>query len=168
MAFGSSSKIFTSFVCDVMTGVLTPNLLTGHDQIKIALYGNSGTPNQAVASANAQYPIDQWISSSNGTNEVWSNPAGGAGTWPQGGLALSGLTNTADTVNPYAFSATNQSGSNSDTITNAFGCLIYDNTLGSAGHRPAICYLSFGGSPNTVTGTFTVAFNVAGIFTVTV
>lgn len=160
MAFGSSSKIFYAFIKDVMENTTAMDMNT--DVIDIALYGNTGTPDQTAASASTAYNTGQWVTSgSQGVNEVYN------GGWAQGGIALSGVSSSM-VSNVYTFTASSKSGGSSDTITNAFGCLIFDGAGGLAVAKQGICYLSFGGSGSTVSsGTFTVAFNTAGIFNIT-
>ena len=48
MAFGSSSKIFSAYITDALNN--TAALDANSDTIKVALYGNSGTPDQTAAS----------------------------------------------------------------------------------------------------------------------
>lgn len=156
MAFGSSSKVFTVFVRDAMNNTASHNPDLDGDTINIALYGNSGTPDQTVADTLTGYnqATSQWVAA----NEVTATG------WPAGGLALSGVTSSASGTT-YTFTASNRAGGATDTVTNAYGCLIYDNTITT---KDGICYLAFGGANSVTSGTFTVVFSGSGIFTVAV
>ena len=155
MAFGSSSKIFTSFITDCLNN--TSALDLNADTINVALYGNTGTPDQTVASANTAYNVSQWTS----TNEVTATG------WTAGGLSLASVTSTFSSAT-YTFDAADKAGGASDTVTAAYGVLIYDDTIATPVADQGICYLAFGGSNSVTSGTFTVSFNASGIFTVAV
>lgn len=126
------------------------------DAIKIALYDNDITPDKTVAIANTAYNAGQWTAAS---NEV----ADGA-EWPATGQALGSITSGISS-NVYTFDAADEvSDGTSATLANVYGCLVYDDAVSDFG----ICYLYFGGVNSVTDGTFTVAFNASGIFTLTV
>ena len=155
MAFGASSKILSSFVTDSFNNTTAFDLNT--DAIYVALFGNGVTPDQAAASAASQY----------GAGGTWTaaNEVTATG-WPAGGLALASITSTFAS-NVYTFDAADRAGGASDTVTNAYGVLIFDNTLAAPVAKQAICYNAFGGAASVTSGTFTVVFNGSGIFTLT-
>lgn len=159
MAFGTNSKIFTAWVRDSINNTASHSSagLFSADTLNIALYGNSGTPDQTVANTLTGYnqATSAWVTA----NEVTATG------WPAGGLALASVTSTF-TTNVYTLSAANRAGGATDTVTNAYGCLIFNNSI--ATFKDGICYLAFGGANSVVSGTFTVQFNVAGILTLTV
>ena len=157
MAFGTASKIFTVFVRDAMQNTASHNPDLDADTIKIALYGNSGTPDQTVADTLSGYnqATSQWVTA----NEVTATG------WPAGGLSLASVTSAYASVT-YTFDAADKAGGATDTVTNAYGCLIYDNTITT--FLDGICYLAFGGANSVTSGTFTVVFAAAGIFTIAV
>lgn len=154
MTFGTNSKIFTSYVTDVINNVTAMDGDT--DTWNITNYGNTGTPDQTVASASAAYNVGQWVTA----NEVTATG------WPAGGLALASVTSTF-TTNVYKFTAAARSGGASDTITGAFGCLIFDNTIATPVAKQAACFLAYGGSNSVTSGMFTVTPNASGIFALT-
>ena len=153
MAFGTSSKIFTSYITDVMNN--TSALDGNADTFKIALFGNTGTPDQTVASASTAFNTGQWTTG----NEVTATG------WVTGGLALASVTSTFSSVT-YTFDAADKSGGATDTVTAAYGCLIYDDTITTPVADQGFCYLAFGGSNSVTSGTFTVSFNASGIATI--
>ena len=155
MAFGTSSKIFTATVTDQMNRTSTMDINT--DTHNIALYGNTPTPDQTVSSANAAYNAGQWLT----TSEVTATG------WPAGGLALANVASSY-TSNVYTFDADDRAGGASDTVTGAYGCLIFDFSVSAPVSKQAWCFLAFGGSNSVTSGTFTVVFNAAGIMTMTV
>lgn len=154
MAFGSSSKMFSAFITDSLNRTNAFDL--NADTFKICQFGNSGTPDQTAAAASTAFNTGQWTT----TNEVTATG------WPSGGLALASVTSTFAS-NVYTFAAANKAGGASDTITAAYGCFIYDDTLASVVVDQGVCYLAYGGSNSVTSGTFTTAFNASGILTLT-
>lgn len=150
----SASKIFSAFVTDVMNNTTAMDL--NADTIKAALYGTTPTPDQTVASANSAYAVAQWVVG----NELTSTG------WPAGGNALASVT-SGFASNVYTFDAADRAGGATDTITAAFGCLVYDDTIATPVADQGICYNYFGGSNSVTSGTFTIVWNASGIFTLT-
>ena len=156
MAFGTNSKIFASFITDLMNK--TNALDMNSDTIKVALYGNSGTPDNTDTSAHNAYNGSggQWVVANETSN----------GGWSAGGLALASVTSTFSS-NVYTFDAADTANGSAATIADTRGCLIYDtNTTPLASQ--GICFLSFGGQQSVTAGTLTVVYNASGILTITV
>lgn len=155
MAFGTSSKIFSAFVTDALNGTAAFDL--NSDTIKVALFGNSVVPDQAAASAATQY----------GAGGTWTaaNEVTATG-WAAGGNALASVT-SGFASNVYTFDAADRAGGASDTVTNAYGVLVYDDTLTTPVVDQGICYNAFGGANSVTSGTFTVVWNASGIFSLT-
>jgi hypothetical protein len=152
MAFGTNSKSFLAFWTDALNGTAAFDL--NSDSLKIALFGNTGTPDQSAAAASTAYNTGAWVSG----NEITATG------WTANGLALASVTSTFTTTT-YTLDAADKAGGATDTVTNAYGCLIYDDTLTTPVADQGICYLAFGGANSVVAGTFTVAFNASGIMT---
>tara|TARA_E500000305_G_scaffold105837_1_gene103696 strand:- start:60 stop:488 length:429 start_codon:yes stop_codon:yes gene_type:complete len=114
------------------------------DTIKIMLVTSSYTPDFGAHDFKAD--VSNEIS---GTN------------YTAGGNTLSSLalTQTGGTIK---FDAADTSWS-SATITDARGAVIYDDTLTD---DPLIAYIDFGANYSSTNGTFTIAFNAGGIFTI--
>jgi len=127
------------------------------DNFKAALFDNTITPSQTVASASTAYGAGVWAS-------------GGvvdATGWPAVGRQLLTVTSSFAS-NVYTFDAADTVSANSaTTLTNAYGCLIYDDTLASVVIDQGICYNYFGGANSVTSGTFTVVWNASGIFALT-
>lgn len=118
----------------------------GSDSMKAALYNNSITPSNAVTTAvTSEYngSGSQWLTA----NEVYQ----GAGTWPQGGEALSSVTWTQST-NVNTFTAGNTASGAATTLASVYGTLVYDVSQASRG----ICFNYFGGSNSVTSGVFTI------------
>jgi hypothetical protein len=150
----TNSKIFTTFVQDSLNLTYSHNLLANN--IRVALFGTTVTPDQTVNATASGY---------NQTGSIWS--ASGAEVtatgWTAGGLTL--VTKTSNyATNVYTFNAGNQAGGASDTVSNAYGVLIYNN---SATAKNGVSFNYFGGPASVTSGTFTVVFNASGIFTLT-
>ena len=126
------------------------------DSIKVALYNNTTTPDRTVSAANSAYAVGQWVVGNEVTDVT---------NWVAGGRVLGTKTFTIDTgSSSICFSAANLSGAGNVTITNAFGCFVYDNTI-AAGVTVAdqgLCYNYFGGAQSVVAGAFTIVWATPG------
>lgn len=167
----STSAMFVTWAQSVLgngdqtTPTKIGNLYTGlaNDVVNVALYNNTGTPSNTDTAAHAAY---------NGTGGPWvtANEVTDATNWVAGGRALASKTLNASS-NVATFDAADLAGGGNVTITNAFGCLVYDNTItaGTGGvAKPGICFNYFGSGQSVTAGTFTIVWNASGIFTVTV
>jgi hypothetical protein len=147
----TNSKIFSAFVTDVMNNTAALDL--NADTIKAALFDNSITPSQTVATASTVFGAGVWAS-----GEVFDGAE-----WATGGVALAGIA-SGFSSNVYTFDANNTvSTGTSATLASVFGCLVYDDTTGDQG----ICYNYFGGTNSVTDGTLTIIWHANGIFTLT-
>lgn len=121
------------------------------DTIKVALCTSSYSPNQDTH----DYFDDV-------TNEV-----PGTGNYTTGGqqIANDTLTYTSGT-NVMKYDGDDMSWASS-TISNARVAVIYDSTPGTAGTNPLIGYCTFDGDVSTSAGTLAIAWDSAGILTLT-
>ncbi len=166
MAF-TDSHIFRTWVQQIMFKQGTPTGGTGeivtNDAVKAALFGNVGTPdrNSTLATSGYNSAASQWL---NSTHEVFTGSE-----WVAGGRALSGKSLDVATANIAAFKASNLTGVASVTLTNVYGCLVYDDTIsGGTVVDEGICYNFFGGAQSVTSGTFSVNWNASGIFNITI
>jgi hypothetical protein len=158
------SHVFRAFVADT----LLANSSTGYtgldsDSCKVALYGNTGTPDRNVAANLTGYnaATSQWVLA----NEI------SAAGWAAGGLVLAGPTINQGTANTFYFDGTDRASSATTTLTNVYGCLNYDDTVtGGTVAKVGISFHFFGGAQSVTAGTFTViwAAPTAAIFSGTV
>jgi hypothetical protein len=129
------------------------------DTLKVALFNNSATPDNTAAYASTGYNTGGWLN----TNEQSSSTQ-----WPSGGATLTSPVGSVSS-NVFKFDAADTASSGSVTLSNVYGCLIYDdditatNTVADQG----VCYNYFGGAQSVTSGTFTVVWNTSGIFTIT-
>jgi hypothetical protein len=128
------------------------------DVINCALFGNTGTPSKSVSAANSCYAVDQW---------VVGNETNGGANWPAGGLPLASKLFAIDTGSSSICFSTAALAGNPVTVTAAFGCLIYDNTITSPA-KQGLCYNYFGGTQSVTSGSFTVTWPTVGAVTNTV
>jgi hypothetical protein len=154
MAFGSASKVFIALITDWANNTTAIDLNTDAS-IKTTLYGNTGTPDNTVSSANSAFNAGQWVTG----NEVTATG------WPTGGLALASVTSTSTSAT-YTFDAADRAGGATDTVTNAYGVLVYDDTIATPVADQGLCYNAFGGANSVTSGTFTVVWHTSGIFTI--
>lgn len=151
----SNSKVFAATVTDALNN--TTAFDANADTFKCALYDNDITPDNTVASANTAYNAGQWVITG---NEVTST-----GEWDAGGVALTSVTSTF-TSTTYTFDAANTASAAAATITNAYGCLIYDDTLTTPVADQGISYNYLGGANSVTGGVFTVVYSASGIYTI--
>ena len=119
----------------------------GTDTIKVMLTTSSYTPNQATH----QYK-------SSVTNEV-------SGTGYTAGGATLGSKTEAISAHVKTFDAADTSWTTS-TITARYA-VVYDST-GTDATSPLICYIDFGADVVSTAGTFSITWDSAGIFSITV
>ena len=149
----SASKIFRPFLADVLGNVAAFDL--DADALNVALYDNDITPDANVSSANSAYNAGQWTSLN---NEVFQ-----AGQWDQGGEPLTGQVLNSSTSDVVFLDANDLSSGSSATLSNVYGCLVYDDTLAAPVADQGVCFNYFGGANSVVAGTFTIAWNTNGI-----
>ena len=152
----TNSKIFRPFLADVLDNTTAVDL--GSDVPKVALYNNTITPDNDVTSANSAYNVGQWVTA----QETFE-----AGQWAQGGVALASTVLNSGTADIVFYDAADTASGSTADITNATGCLVYDDTLTTPVADQGICYNYFGGANSVDNGTFTVIWNANGIFRIT-
>jgi hypothetical protein len=153
----SNSKIFRQFLADVLGNTTAMDL--NSDSFKVALYDNDITPDNDVTAANSAYNVGQWASAG---NEVID-----ATNWVAGGRTLASLSIDVSVADVVFWDAADLAGGGTVTLTNAFGCLVYDDTIATPVADQGVCYNYFGGAASVTAGTFTIAWNANGIFRIT-
>ena len=147
----TNSKIFSAFITDALNNTAALDL--NADTIKAALFDNTITPSQTVATASTIYGAGVWA----------SGGVGDAPSWPAVGRDLASIA-SGFSSNVYTFDAADTVSADATTdLTNVYGALIYDDTVADQG----ICYNYFGGANSVTNGTFTVVWNASGIFALT-
>jgi hypothetical protein len=152
------SHIFREWVIGPMWQA-SGTLFTGldSDTIKAALFNNTGTPDNDVAVALAGY---------NAATSAWvtANEVTGASEWVAGGRALASKTFTSPAADTVMFDAADLTGAATITITNAYGCLVYDDTItGGTVADQGVSYHFFGGAQSVTAGTFSVLWHANGL-----
>jgi hypothetical protein len=155
MAFGSSSSVFQEWNRTTNNALATGYAGLSVDAVKVALFNNSVTPDRAAAVASTGFNTGTWTTA----NEVID-----ATNWVSGGRALASKTFTTPSTGVFMFDAADLAGGGNVTITNAFGCLVYDDaiTAGTVADQ-GICFLSFSGAASVTAGTFTIQFSASGL-----
>lgn len=161
----STSKVFAYTVHDLIeAGVITGWNLTTNTP-KVALYNDSITPDATVASASTAYGAGVWTAGS--SPNLQDSTSGNAG-WPYAGRPIVSPVSTV-TSNVYKYDVDDtQSADSHTTITAAYGCQVYNDTISSPVADQGISFHYFGGSQTVTEGTFVVAWNSSGVFTATV
>lgn len=154
----SNSKIFRQTLGDYFVRTASFAMDMDADSFKAALFNNSITPDNDVSAANSAYNAGQWATA----NETFE-----AGQWAQGGVALTSVVLNVGTADVVFFDAADTASGSTADITNAFGALVYDDTLTTPVADQGLCYNYFGGANSVVNGLFTVQWAVNGILRLT-
>lgn len=149
----SNSKIFQQFLEDAVLNVAAFDL--DSDTFKAALYTNSITPDNDTTAANSAYNAGQWATA----NETYES-----GQWAQGGATLTSPVINVGTADVVFWDAADTASGSAADLTNAYGCLVYDDTLTTPVADQGICYNYFGGANSVTNGTFTVVWSSNGIW----
>jgi hypothetical protein len=151
----ANSKIFREWMLQMYQVSGTGYTGLDSDTVNSALFNNTTTPDQDAAVGSTGFNTGVWTT----TNEVTD-----ATNWVSGGRALAGKTFTNAAAATPMFDATDLAGGGNVTITNAFGTLLYDNTI-TAGTvaKQGVSFHYFGGSQSVTAGTFTIIWNANGI-----
>lgn len=152
----TNSKMFRATLEDTFEN--TAAFDTDTDVPKVALYNNTITPDNDVTAANTAYNVGQWATA----QEVFE-----AGQWAQAGVALTSPVLNAGTADIIFFDATDTASGTTADLASVFGCQVYNDTITTPVADQGICYNYFGGSNSVVNGTFTVVWNVNGIWRIT-
>ena len=125
------------------------------DTVKVATYNNTPTPDKDAAVASTGYNTGQWVNTSEVTD---------ATNWVAGGRALASKTFTTPATGVFMFDAADLAGGGNVTMSNVFGCLVYDDTItaGTVADQ-GISYHYFGGAQSVTAGTFTIVWSANGI-----
>jgi hypothetical protein len=153
----SNSKVFQQFLANTLTQTAVFDLDT--HTFKVALYDNDITPDQNAAAASTAYNVGQWVLTGNEVSQ--------AGQWAAGGVALTTPVVSTATAGVVFWDAADTASGSAATLTNAFGCLVYDDTLTTPVADQGVCYNYFGGANSVTAGTFTVVWNANGIWRAT-
>ena len=158
----TNSKLFRATFADVFDNTTALDL--GSDVPKVALYDNNITPDNDVTSANTAYGAGVWgtTGGQTGTNQVFH-----AGQWAQGGVALATTSLNSGTADVVFYDAADTSSGSAATMSNIFGCIVYDDTLTTPVADQGICYNYFGGTNAVTAGTLTIVWHANGIWRAT-
>jgi hypothetical protein len=132
------------------------------DTVKAALFNNTATPDKDAARASTGFNTGTWTTGNEVTDVT---------NWVSGGRALASKTLTTPSTGVFMFDAADLAGGGTVTLTNAFGCLVYDDTItaGTGGTADqGVCFNYFGGAQSVTAGTFTIIWNANGIARITV
>ncbi len=154
-----STGLYSATVLDYMGLTITAGTGIDGDTINVALFGNAAkTPDKTVTSANTAYGAGVW--NADGVSD--------ASGWPAVGrpLVTKTLTHTGGVVKFDADDTV--SANDTTTLSNVYGCLVYDDTLTTPVDGQGISFHNLSGPQSVSSGRFTVVWNSGGIFTITV
>ena len=160
----TNSKIFTAYLRDLISNTTAMDWDTDA-VLNAALFDNTPTPSQTDTAAHAAYggAGGQWAA-----NQVTDTGSSAPAGWPTVGRPLVTPTLSAATVNPIKLDADDTVSANAvTTLTNAYGTLVYDDTIAAPVADQGFCYNYFGGANSVTLGTFTIVWNASGILALT-
>jgi hypothetical protein len=153
----STSAVFREFVFGMMGNSVAFDL--DADTFRCALYNNSITPDKDATAANSAYNAGQWATAQEQYQAV---------QWPQAGVALSSITLTKPSSGVVMFDAADTASGASATLSNVYGCEVYDDTLTTPVADQGVSFHYFGSAGSVGGGTLTVVWSTNGIIRGTV
>jgi hypothetical protein len=158
----SASGLSRQLMVDMFSGVIAN---TGSNwawkatatpsSFKVALYDNTITPSRDDTAAAFAYAGASWsvTGGATGSPQVYQ-----AVQWPQAGIALATGNTTAGTGGSgiAMFDAADLASGTACTISNAYGCLVYNDSLTSPVADQGLCFNSFATGAAVTNGTFCV------------
>lgn len=151
----TDSRVFREWPLQTMQVSGTGYTGLDSDTVKAALFDNTVTPDRDATVGATGYNTGTWTTA----REV----TGGA-NWAAGGRALSGKTFTAPDTGIAMFDAADLAAGGTLTLANAYGCLVYDDSItGGTVADQGIAYLYFGGAQSVTAGSFSIIWNSNGI-----
>lgn len=147
----TDSRAFAAMQLNTLTRGAAYDLDT--DSHKCALFNNSVTPDRTAALGSIAYNTGTWVTA----NEVSQ-----AGQWAAAGITLTSVT-VAQASGVVTFDAADTASGTAATLTNAFGALVYDDTLTTPTADPGISFNYFGGAQSVTAGQLIVVWSANGI-----
>lgn len=153
----SNSKMFREFMVTACGTRNTGDAGLLSSTVKAALFDNTVTPDKDATAANARYGAGAWASGgvSDATN------------WPAVGRDLASKTMSTPSSGVARFDAADTAGGGTLTIANAYGALVYNDSVSATAVDSGVCFNYFGGAQSVTGGTFTIVWSANGIFEVT-
>lgn len=125
------------------------------DVVKAALFNNTVTPDLDAAVGSTGYNTGTWTT---------AREVSGGSNWAAGGRTLTGKAVTAPEAGVVMFDAADLPAGGAVTLTDAYGCLVYDDSItGGTIADQGVAYLYFGGPQSVVSGSFTVVWGDSGL-----
>jgi hypothetical protein len=152
----TNSKIFREWMLQMYQVSGTGYTGLDSDTVNVALFTTSATPDQDAAVGSTGYATGTWVSG-NQTGVTDAN-------WLAAGRPLTSKTFTNAAAATPMFDAADTAGAGNVTISGAFGCLVYDDsiTAGTIADQ-GVSFHYFGGTQSVTAGTFTVIWHANGI-----
>ena len=130
------------------------------DTVNGALFNNTTAPDKTVVVGSTGFNTGVWVLANEVTDVT---------NWVSGGRALASKTFTSPSGGVFMFDAADLAGGGNVTLTNAYGVLVYDNSI-TAGTvaKQGISFHYLGGPQSVTAGVFTVVWSTNGLIRVTV
>jgi hypothetical protein len=133
------------------------------DVMNVALFNNGVSPDANAAVGSTGYNTGTWLVASEVTDANWA-----AGGRPLATKTFVSAGSGQTTAGSVTFDAADTAGAGNVTLTNAYGSLLYDNTItGGTVAKQGMAFHYFGGAQSVTAGTFTIVWNANGLIQVT-
>jgi hypothetical protein len=153
----ANSAIFQQAMLNPITGQVNaatkPTTFTSltADTVKVAVFGNTGTPNKADTAANCAYGAGQWVTGNEVTGTNWSASGVSVGTTKTWTIDTGSSSLCFQVTAPTA----GQTSTATVTLAGFYGALVYDSTTTSVANQ-GYCFNYFGGTQTVTAATFTI------------
>jgi len=138
---------------------------------KVALYDNNVTPSRDDTAAAFAYGGASWVAAGAATGGTGASNSQvyQAVQWPQAGIALATGSTTAATggAGIAMFDAADLASGTACTISNAYGCFVYNDSITGPVSKQGVCFNNFGTGAAVTNGTFTIQWSANGVWRVT-
>lgn len=130
------------------------------DTVKAALFNNDVVPDRDAAVGSTGFNTGTWVTADEVTDPT---------NWTSGGRTLASKTFTTPSSGVAMFDAADTAGGGTVTLSNAYGCLVYDDTIsGGTVADQGISFHYFGGAQSVTVGTFTIVWDSLGVVRFTI
>lgn len=160
----TESRMFREWVATLHRGGAGYDGVDEASSLKVALYDNDITPDRDATLANTGFNTGVWAISGNEVTD--------ATNWVSGGVVAANVAVSVPSTGVCMLDADDTTHSSTVTLTNAFGCLVYDDDMTTSASvsiaDQGMTYHYFGGGQSVTAGTFTIVWHANGLWRITV
>lgn len=152
----TGSGIFTQTIKDILDATVSAYDIDT-DTMRVALFNNNVTPDFDAVAASIAYGTGTWEEADEVTHANW--------TAKGSALASPTLTTASPAAGQLKYDAADIVSADSTTLSNIYGCLIFNDTIASPVADQGLLAVYFSSGPySTTNGTLTIQWDTNGIF----